>query len=108
MLTVLCLLEASAKKSAAREALVYFEHFQADGTCNMSNLSTANRMQVESGGPGVIRTFLSFGTVLHACRQDLEKVLAISKQETSKAGMAKFFSFRYADAKPTTERFALP
>ena len=42
--------QASAKKSAAREALVYFEqfeHFQADGTT--SNLS--NRMQVESGGP---------------------------------------------------------
>ena len=42
--------QASAKKSAAREALVYFEqfeHFQADGA---SNLST-NRMQVESGGP---------------------------------------------------------
>ena len=40
------LMEASAKKSAAREALVYFqEHFQADGTFNMSsNLSTANRM----------------------------------------------------------------
>ena len=46
--------QASAKKSAAREALVYFEqfeHFQADGTDGTtSNLST-NRMQVESGGP---------------------------------------------------------
>ena len=65
--------QASAKKSAAREALVYFEqfeHFQADGT---SNLST-NRVQVESGGPRggslgwtprvtVTQKFVHFGSV---------------------------------------------
>ena len=51
---------------------------------------------------------LAFGSVWHACCQDLEKV-AISKQRTGKAGMAKCFSFRKnADAKLTGERFSLP
>ena len=99
MLQTVCLLEASAKKSAAREALVYFEeHFQAApyGTCNTSNISTANRMQVEAGGPRgnpLILTLTLWQRL--AClslgfRESLRYIEAKSRQ--SRHGKVLFFS----------------